>query len=216
MKRLIIVADHSLVAHSIRLALKQTTGFKVVGVIDGRVTARDALMDLRPDVVLVDEMYDARADGAQRPDHAFARLREAADHAPGAQRLLLTLHMDEERLNEVFEAGAHAVLSKGMHPVSLGTMLREVVRGNVVHRFERRPAAATADCPLTLREKEILGLVAEGATNGQIARTLWVTEQTVKFHLSNTYRKLGVSNRTEASHYAHLNNLMPAPHAVAA
>jgi DNA-binding NarL/FixJ family response regulator len=216
MKRLIIIADHSLVAHSIRLALKQTTGFKVVGVIDGRVTARDALMDLRPDVVLVDEMQDARADGSQRPDHAFARLREAADHTPGAQRLLLTLRMDEERLNEVFEAGAHAVLSKGMHPVSLGTMLREVVRGNVVHRFERRPAAATADCPLTLREKEILGLVAEGNTNGQIARLLWVTEQTVKFHLSNTYRKLGVSNRTEASHYAHLNNLMPAPQAVAA
>jgi DNA-binding NarL/FixJ family response regulator len=216
MKRLIIIADHSLVAHSIRLALKQTTGFSVVGVIDGRVTARDALMDLRPDVILVDEMHDARADGAQRPDHAFARLREAADHAPGAKRLLLTLHMDEERLNEVFEAGAHAVLSKGMHPVSLGTMLREVVRGNVVHRFERRPAAVTAECPLTLREKEILGLVAEGNTNGQIARLLWVTEQTVKFHLSNTYRKLGVANRTEASHYAHLNNLMPAPHAIAA
>jgi DNA-binding NarL/FixJ family response regulator len=215
MKRLIIIADHSLVAHSIRLALKQTTGFSVVGVIDGRVTARDALMDLRPDVVLVDEMHDARADGAQRSDHAFARLREAADHAPGAQRLLLTLHMDEERLNEIFEAGAHAVLSKDMHPVSLGTMLREVVRGNVVHRFERRPAAVMADCPLTLREKEILGLVAEGATNGQIARMLWVTEQTVKFHLSNTYRKLGVANRTEASHYAHMNNLVTAAEAVA-
>jgi DNA-binding NarL/FixJ family response regulator len=215
MKRLLIVADHSLVAHSIRLALKQTSGFRVVGVIDGRMTARDALMDLRPDVVLVDDMHDARDNGAQRADHAFARLREAADHAPNAQRLLLTLRMDEERLNDVFEAGAHAVLSKSMHPVSLGTMLREVVRGNVVHRYERRPAAVAADCPLTLREKEILGLVAEGHTNGQIARRLWVTEQTVKFHLSNTYRKLGVANRTEASHYAHLNNLMPAAEAVA-
>ena len=214
MKRLLIVADHSLVAHSIRLALKQTAGFRVVGVIDGRMTARDALMDLRPDVVLVDDMHDPRAAG-QRPDHAFALLREAADHAPSAQRLLLTLQMDEERLADVFEAGAHAVLSKAMHPVSLGTMLREVVRGNVVHRYERRAPAAAADCPLTLREKEILGLVAEGHTNGQIARRLWVTEQTVKFHLSNTYRKLGVANRTEASHYAHLNNLMPVPDAVA-
>jgi DNA-binding NarL/FixJ family response regulator len=210
MKRMIIVADHSLVAHSIRLALKQTAGFRIVGVIDGRMTARDALMDLRPDVVLVDDMHDPRADGASHPDHAFARLREAATHAPGAQRMLLTQHMDEERLNDAFEAGAHAVLSKGMHPVSLGTMLREVVRGNIVHRFERRAPAVVADCPLTLREKEILGLVAEGNTNGQIARLLWVTEQTVKFHLSNTYRKLGVANRTEASHYAHLNNLMPA------
>jgi DNA-binding NarL/FixJ family response regulator len=215
MKRLLIVADHSLVAHSIRLALKQTSGFRVVGVIDGRMTARDALMDLRPDVVLVDDMQDPRDNGVQRADHAFARLREAADHAPNAQRLLLTLRMDEERLADVFEAGAHAVLSKSMHPVSLGTMLREVVRGNVVHRYERRPAAVAADCPLTLREKEILGLVAEGHTNGQIARRLWVTEQTVKFHLSNTYRKLGVANRTEASHYAHLNNLMPAAEAVA-
>jgi DNA-binding NarL/FixJ family response regulator len=215
MKRLLIVADHSLVAHSIRLALKQTAGFRVVGVIDGRMTARDALMDLRPDVVLVDDMHDSRENAQQRPDHAFARLREAADHAPNAQRLLLTLQMDEERLNDVFEAGAHAVLSKAMHPVSLGTMLREVVRGNVVHRYERRPPAVAADCPLTLREKEILGLVAEGHPNGQIARRLWVTEQTVKFHLSNTYRKLGVANRTEASHYAHLNNLMPVPEEMA-
>jgi DNA-binding NarL/FixJ family response regulator len=215
MKRLLIVADHSLVAHSIRLALKQTAGFQVVGVIDGRVSARDALLELRPDVVLVDDMHDPRADETRDPDHALARLRDAAEHVPATQRLLLTLRMNDEWMNEVFEAGAHAVLSKSMHPVSLGTMLREVVRGNVVHRFERRPAAVAADCPLTLREKEILGLVAEGATNGQIARTLWVTEQTVKFHLSNTYRKLGVANRTEASHYAHMNNLVTAAEAVA-
>jgi DNA-binding NarL/FixJ family response regulator len=215
MKRLLIVADHSLVAHSIRLALKQTAGFQVVGVIDGRVSARDALLELRPDVVLVDDMHDPRADETRDPDHALARLRDATEHMPAAQRLLLTLRMNDAWMNEVFEAGAHAVLSKSMHPVSLGTMLREVVRGNVVHRFERRPAAVAADCPLTLREKEILGLVAEGATNGQIARTLWVTEQTVKFHLSNTYRKLGVANRTEASHYAHMNNLVTAAEAVA-
>jgi DNA-binding NarL/FixJ family response regulator len=215
MKRLLIVADHSLVAHSIRLALKQTAGFQVVGVIDGRVAARDALIELHPDVVLVDDMHDPRQGEVQETDHALARLREAGEHAPTAKRLLLTLRMSEEWMNDAFEAGAHAVLSKSMHSVSLGTMLREVVRGNVVHRFERRPPAPAADCPLTLREKEILGFVAEGATNGQIARTLWVTEQTVKFHLSNTYRKLGVANRTEASHYAHVNNLVTAAEAVA-
>ncbi|MDP8967007.1 MAG: response regulator transcription factor, partial [Actinomycetota bacterium] len=215
MKRVLIVADHSLVAHSIRLALKQTAGFQVAAVVDGRASARDALLDTRPDVVLVDDMHDPRAPKTSDRDHALGRLREATEHVPSAQRLLLTLRMDVAWMNEVFEAGAHAVLSKSMHPVSLGTMLREVVRGNVVHRFERRPAAASADCPLTLREKEILSLVAAGATNGQIARMLWVTEQTVKFHLSNTYRKLGVANRTEASHYAHLNNLVAAAEAVA-
>jgi DNA-binding NarL/FixJ family response regulator len=215
MKRLLIVADHSLVAHSIRLALRQTVGFEVAGVIDGRSSAREALLALAPDVVVVDDMHDRGADDALQTEHPLARLREAGDHAPDARRLLLTLRMEEPWLNEAFEAGAHAVLSKSMHSVSLGTMLREVVRGNVVHRFERRPAAASADCPLTLREKEILGLVAGGATNAGIARMLWVTEQTVKFHLSNTYRKLGVANRTQASHYALVNHLVTAAEAIA-
>ena len=61
---------------------------------------------------------------------------------------------------------------------------------------------------LSSRELEVLKLVAGGATNGDIARKLWVTEQTVKFHLSNVYRKIGVANRTEASRYAHVNGLV--------
>jgi DNA-binding NarL/FixJ family response regulator len=214
MKRLLIVADHSLVAHSIRQALKQTVGFQVAGVVDGRVSARDVLLGVCPDVVVIDDMHDRVADDTQH-DHGLARLREAAEHVPGSRRMLLTLRMDEAWLNDVFEAGAHAVLSKSMHSVALGTMLREVVRGNVVHRFERRPPAMDSDCPLTLREREILSLVAGGATNGDIARALWVTEQTVKFHLSNTYRKLGVANRTQASHYAHVNHLVTAAEAIA-
>ena len=65
---------------------------------------------------------------------------------------------------------------------------------------------------LTKREREILQLVAEGHSNSQLARMLWVTEQTVKFHLSNIYRKLDVANRTEASRWAQLHGLLePAP-----
>jgi DNA-binding NarL/FixJ family response regulator len=195
-----IVADHSFVVQAIRLALRQTAGFQVVGFFDGRGSVRHALQELKPDVVLVDDMQEA--------DNALARLREIADDAPKAKSMLLTLQMDADWLEQAFEAGAHAVVSKTVHPVSLGTLLREISHGNVVHRFERRPATIVEDdCPLTDRELEILKLVAEGHTNGRIARELWVTEQTVKFHLSNTYRKLGVANRTEASRYAHLHNL---------
>jgi DNA-binding CsgD family transcriptional regulator len=61
---------------------------------------------------------------------------------------------------------------------------------------------------LTRREVEVLRLVAEGHSNAQLAKMLWVTERTVKFHLSNIYRKLGVSNRTEASRWALLNGLL--------
>jgi DNA-binding NarL/FixJ family response regulator len=200
MKRLMIVADHSFVVQAIRLALRQTAGFQVVGFFDGRGSVRDALIQLRPDVVLVDDM--------QETENALARLREVTSEAPDAKSLLLTLRMEPEWLDEAFEAGAQAVVSKTVHPVSLGTLLREISQGNVVHRYQPRvTTAADEDCPLTDRELEILKLVAEGHTNGRIARELWVTEQTVKFHLSNTYRKLGVANRTEASRYAHLHNL---------
>ncbi|HKH16247.1 MAG TPA: response regulator transcription factor [Solirubrobacteraceae bacterium] len=201
MKRLVIVADHSLVVHSIRLALRQTAGFQVVGFIDGRTSAAATLAELRPDVVVVDDM--------QLPENAIARLREATENAPAATNLLLTMRMDEDWLGEAFDAGADGVVSKSVHPVSLGTLLREISQGHVVQRFRRaRPARPASDCPLTEREKEILALTAEGYTNLRIARELWVTEQTVKFHLSNTYRKLGVTNRTEATRYAYLHDLV--------
>jgi DNA-binding NarL/FixJ family response regulator len=202
-KRLMTVTDNSFAAQSIRLALRQTVGFQMIGFIDGTQPIGPRVAEAQPDVVVVDDM--------QEPEHAIARLEELAAVVPAAKRILLTLRMDEASLDAVFEAGAEAVISKSMHPVSLATMLREISRDAIVHAPHRKSASgAHSDCPLTDRELEILRLVAQGHTNGRIARELWVTEQTVKFHLSNTYRKLGVANRTEASRYAHLNDLMAA------
>jgi DNA-binding NarL/FixJ family response regulator len=203
MKRLLIVADHTLVVHAIRLALRQTAGFQVVGFVDGRHDIRPHLAETNPDVVLVDDM--------QNPEHPIERLREVGEECPSATALLLTARMEDAWLDDAFEAGAAGVVSKSVHPVALGTLLRETVQGNVVHRPRRVRSVVAEDCPLTTRELEILRLAAQGYTNGRIARELWVAEQTVKFHLSNTYRKLGVANRTEATRYAHLNDLV-APH----
>lgn len=203
MTRLMIVADNSFAAQSIRLALRQTAGFRVVGFVDGTVPLSPRAAELAPDLVLLDDM--------QEPEHTAARLHELTAMAPDAKRVLLTMRMDQEAIEQATEAGADAVISKSVHPVSLATLLRELARGAIVH-VPRKAAVrpVRADIPLTDRELEILQLVARGYTNGKIARELWVTEQTVKFHLSNTYRKLGVSNRTEASRYAHLNDLMAA------
>jgi DNA-binding NarL/FixJ family response regulator len=202
MQRLLIVADHSFVAQTIRLALRQTAGFEVVGFVDGSVPTDPRVADLHPDVVVIDDM--------QEPEDAIARLGELKALLPNAKRLLLTVQMDATWLEQAFDAGADAAISKTVHPVSLGTLLREISRGTIIHSMPKRQPTAAADCPLTDRELEILKLVAEGYTNGRIARELWVTEQTVKFHLSNTYRKLGVANRTEASRYAHMNHLLQA------
>jgi DNA-binding NarL/FixJ family response regulator len=203
-KRLLIVADNTFAAQSIRLALRQTAGFQVIGFVDGMVPVSTRAAELLPDVVAIDDM--------QEPEHALARLRELAALVPDAKRVFLTLRMDEETFEQVFAAGADAVISKTVHPVSLGTLLREISRDAVVHMPRRgvRQKSSRDQCPLTERELEILCLVAQGYTNGKIARELWVTEQTVKFHLSNTYRKLGVANRTEASRYAYVNDLVAA------
>ena len=201
MKRLMIIADHSLVVHAIRLAQRQTAGLQVVGFVDGRQSAEGHLANLTPDVVLVDDMQD--------PADALLRMREVRDTTPQAKILLLTLRMEDEWIEQAFQVGAEAIISKSVHSVALGTLLREVVQGNIVQRHRHEQAAgAPQDCPLTSRELEILRLAAEGYTNGKIAQELWVTEQTVKFHLSNTYRKIGVANRTEASRYAYMNHLM--------
>lgn len=202
MKRLVILADHSLVVHAIRLALRQTVGLEVVGLLDGRLPVAEHLNDLRPDVVIVDDMRDT--DGV-----TASRLREAREALPDAKLVLLTLRMEDSDLEEVFAAGADTVISKDVQSVALGTLLREVAVGKIVQRHRAAPPALEQpDCPLTTRELEILRLAAEGHTNSRIAHELWVTEQTVKFHLSNTYRKIGVTNRTEASRYAYVNRLV--------
>ena len=126
MKRLLVVADHSLVIHSIRLALRQTAGFQVAGFVDGRGPITGLLERHQPEVVLLDDMR-LRSD-------ALDRLREIATVLPDAQTVLLTTEMDDEWVAQAFEAGARTVISKSVHPVALGTLLREVAHGNIVHR----------------------------------------------------------------------------------
>jgi DNA-binding NarL/FixJ family response regulator len=146
----------------------------------------------------------------------LSSITEIRAAAPGAKIVLLTVLMDPDWLAQATAAGIDAAVAKTLHPASLGALIREVAAGNVFHAFDRprarTPEQAPRHCGLTTREQEILALVASGASNGRIARQLWVTEQTVKFHLSNVYRKLGVANRTEASHYAHVYGLLdPSP-----
>ena len=128
---------------------------------------------------------------------------------------MLALRMEGEWLERAFAAGANAAMSKAIHPAALATLIRESVAGHIVHspaRLRARnatPVAVSAEhSSLTDRETEILRFVASGATNAEIARQLWITQQTVKFHVSNVYRKLDVANRTEACHYAHVNGLV--------
>jgi DNA-binding NarL/FixJ family response regulator len=192
LRRLMIVADHKIVAEQIDLSVKHVAGLRRVGFFDGRCPMREVLAKVTPDVILVDDMPNS--------EDTLARIREATEELPGAKTILLSVDKGSEWYAQVRKAGAYAAISKGVHPASLGVVLREVLEGTVTMFWdEGRQAPSIADSPLTAREFEILSYVARGYTNARIARELWVTKQTVKFHLYNTYRKLEVSNRTEAT-----------------
>ena len=209
-RRLVIVADNSLIVEVIRLGFRQSGEFRLVGYANGRETSASTILRADPEVILFDDMG--------RSERAIELLRELRGEDAEIPILVLSLNLDADALEEVFIAGATAVISKAVQPAALVTLVRETLDGHIVHRPSQShpnggptPALAAADLPLTEREFEILQLTAHGSTNADIARQLWVTEQTVKFHLRNIYRKLDVTNRTQASHFAHANGLVGSP-----
>ena len=139
---------------------------------------------------------------------------------PELKSIVVSDNTEFEAIDAAFAAGASAYCIKTARQEDLASAIRQVfdrsiylaTNGSLGHRG--RPVASEAQPvvhDLTKRELEILQLVAEGHSNSQLARMLWVTEQTVKFHLSNIYRKLDVGNRTEASRWAQLNGLLANP-----
>ena len=216
--RLAIVAEHRMTAEAIRRALRHAPACEVIGYVDARRSCGVPIANAGADVILLDD--------AGAPELTLDRVRELRAAAGEAMLILLTAAAaDAAWLAEAANAGVDAAISKAHDLASVGALVREILAGNLFHAFPTADAAArgaggAADL-LTPRELEILRLVASGAPNSRVAAELWVTEQTVKFHLSNVYQKLGVANRTEASRFAHLHGLLdtwaPAPlHAEAA
>jgi DNA-binding NarL/FixJ family response regulator len=201
--RALIVTDNPLSASTIRRCLRSASFPEVVErYVDASRPCGVAVGELAPDVLIVDE--------TRTPDAALARIAEARAASRDVKIVLLTSRMDPAWLAQAMSAGIDAAIRQTPSALSLGALIREVAAGNVFHAFAtpRADAAPAARTGLTTRELEILRRVAAGAPNSAIARQLWITEQTVKFHLSNVYRKLGVSNRTEASRYAYASGLL--------
>jgi DNA-binding NarL/FixJ family response regulator len=170
--------------------------------------ARTFIDEYEPDL-LIAELLDAN-------DNADATwISDALARHPKLKVVVLSRSNDPADRDAAFGAGAAAFVLKSAQPEDIVLAARQVFEPTVAfaHSVEPRvdvaAAAALAASELTPREIEILQLVAEGHSNSKLARMLWVTEQTVKFHLSNIYRKLEVANRTEASRWAQRNGLLP-------
>jgi DNA-binding NarL/FixJ family response regulator len=205
-RRVVIVADNPLIVEAVRIGFSASGEFKLVGYANGHTTAR-TILDAQPDAILLDDMDQSPC--------SIELLRAIRREDRTVAVFMLSLQLVEGWLDRSFAAGVTAVISKATRPAALVTLVRETLDGHIVHRpsqsapnGERKCAIDSENLPLTRRELEILQLVASGLTNRTIARRLWVTEQTVKFHLGNIYRKLDVANRTQASHFAHARGLV--------
>lgn len=179
---------------------RATDGEEAVGLID----------EHRPD------LFIAGIDPAS--GEQVACVRQASDRHPELKSVVVADNTEPEAIAAAFGAGATVYCVKTAQQEDLASAIRQVFERSIyiathgsrdysprTTSTELQPAAHD----LTRRELEILQLVAEGHSNSQLARMLWVTEQTVKFHLSNIYRKLDVANRTEASRWAQLHGLLP-------
>jgi DNA-binding NarL/FixJ family response regulator len=206
MKRLVAVADNPLIVAAIRGGIRSSPTLELIGYVHPARASAAQILDVRADAALVDETDDSEV--------TLGLIRALREASGRIRVILLAFSVDDDWVCRALTAGASAAIAKSVHPSALATLIRETIAGHIFHApaLVRPPAASCGQADgdhasLTDREREILRLVSSGATNGLIARELWITQQTVKFHVSNIYRKLGVANRTEACHYAHLNGI---------
>jgi DNA-binding NarL/FixJ family response regulator len=195
MIRLLVVDDHPVVRDGLRGMLSGEPGFEVVGEAGSGEEAVALAGTLAPDVVLM----DLRMPGGD----GVSAIRALAKAGSPARVLVLTTYDTDSDVLPAIEAGATGYLLKDARAEELFRAVRAAARGEAV----LSPSVATrllgqvrrpAQEPLSAREREVLALVARGATNREAARALFVSEATVKTHLLHVYAKLGVNDRAAA------------------
>jgi DNA-binding NarL/FixJ family response regulator len=204
--RVLIADDHKLILEGIKRALDESDDFEVVGECSSGSQVLPMVGRTNPELVLL----DLRMPGAD----GLTCLSQIRKRYPDVKVVVLSVSTDENVIRTVLKRGASAYIVKTINPVDLPSVLRQAIEGTVYSAIgmpdaSDSPARAAG---LTDRETAILSALARGLSNEAIGKELWVAEQTVKFHLTNIYRKLGVSNRTEAARLAYQNGLVESPH----
>jgi NarL family two-component system response regulator LiaR len=198
--RVFLADDHPVVRQGLRTFLESRDGIEVVGDAGDGEAAVTAVERLHPDVVLMDLVMPGLS-GVE----AIERIHE---RSPETRVVVLTSFASDDQVIPAVQAGAAAYLLKDVEPTGLEAAIRLVHQGEAlldpqitarVMEEVAHPAATGDLASLTPREREVLGLLARGLSNRELADTLVVSEKTVKTHVSNILMKLGVHDRTQAA-----------------
>ncbi|MFI1283903.1 MULTISPECIES: response regulator transcription factor [unclassified Streptomyces] len=201
--RVLLVDDHQVVRRGLRTFLEVQDDIEVVGEASDGEEGIARAEELRPDVILMDIKMPG-TDGIE----ALRRLRELANPA---RVLIVTSFTEQRTVVPALRAGAAGYVYKDIDPDALAGAIRSVHAGHVLLQPEVAESLLSQDDQgpsagrpgsLTDREREVLGLIADGRSNREIARALVLSEKTVKTHVSNILMKLDLSDRTQAALWA--------------
>ena len=204
--KVVLAEDHALMRDAVKLVFEEQEDVALVGEVANGNDLLPLLKQIEADFVLLDVQLPG-LDG-------LGCLEALAEHHPQVKVAMLSAVEDTHVIESAFRRGAHGYILKSINPFDLPAAIRQIVDESVIHRaLTARDGAAPASRPSNLSKKEVAVLVelCHGHSNKQIAAQLWLSEQTVKFHLRNIYRKLGIKSRTEALRYAYEHDLAAAP-----
>lgn len=195
--RVLLVDDHAVVRQGLRSFLELQPDIEVVGEAAGAKAGVEQAARLAPDVVLMDLLM---------PDEdGVDAIRALRDVAPRVKVLVLTSYLDDTHVFAAVQAGAAGYLLKDVQPDALADGIRQVSQGlavlhpTIAARLMNRTGRPPSLADFTQRERDVLKLLAEGLSNKEIANRLFISEKTVKTHVSNVLQKLGVADRTQAA-----------------
>jgi DNA-binding NarL/FixJ family response regulator len=197
--RVLLADDHRLILEGLRLAFEEVDGIEVVGMASEGRQVLPLIAGTRPDLVLLD---------MRLPDmDGLACLERIRKLHPSVKVVMLSASAEPARVRAALTRGASAYIVKTVNPLDIPAALRQVFEPAIYFAGSLGEESAGAAAGLTEREVAMLRAIARGLSNAAISKEFWVTEQTVKFHLTNIYRKLGVKNRTEATRFAYQHGL---------
>ena len=199
--RVLIADDNRLVLEGFHRALDGHDDIEIVGSTESGPYLMTLIERRRPDVVALE--LSLRTNTGERCLDAIA-----ARH-PEVRLIALSSNARPELIRSALSRGAHAFIAKNVNPRDIPSALRQACQATVYHAygFQSAPEDALRDAGLTEREVTMLKALARGLSNKAIGQELWISQPTVKFHLRNLYRKLGVPNRLAAASYAHTHGV---------
>jgi DNA-binding NarL/FixJ family response regulator len=210
MIRVLLVEDQALIRDGIKVMLSLEPDLQVVGTADNGATAIEQATVLQPDLILMDIQMPVM-DGK-------AATRIICDRFPTIKVLVLTTFDDDQNIAEAMKAGAKGYLLKDMPSEELAQAIRFVYKGytqmgpglleKIIAKVPASTAANKEKTPqqnlsaLTNREQDVLRLIGMGATNREIAEKLYISEGTVKTHVTHLFNRLNLKNRSQLAIYA--------------